>query len=442
MKNVDNERRRARETLLSVDDAVGGIVQALQDTHRLADTLIVFASDQGLDRGEHRVDNKGAPYQDILNIPLVVRFDAVGSTARTENRLASNIDYAPTFAALAGTSMPGADGRNLLPLLTGEQVPWRSDVLTEYVKDDASTPSYCAIRTATEQYVGYDTGEVELYDLTHDPYEISNLARDPASAPEVARLGDVAAAACSLTAWSPPTTLGAPTRFVPVAPYRLLDTRAPGPFGVEKPYAGETLSVGVVGHGTPATPAGAVAVAMNVTVTQAEGTGFVTVFPTGGAVPNASIQNFVAGTTAPNFTIAPIGAQGKVSFFVQGASTHLIIDVTGYFLPAAAATSGRFVPLAPARILDTRTGIGAPAGRPGPGTTVTLAVLGRGGVPATASPPWSSASRVWTRRQASSRCGRGVRRCRTCRTATSTTPARCGRTWRWCRSVRRGPCRS
>ena len=138
----------ARETLLSVDAAVGGIVQALQDTNRLANTLIVFASDQGLDRGEHRIDNKGAPYEDIINIPLVARFDAVGSTARTESRLASNIDFAPTFAALAGTSMPGADGRNLLPLLTGEPVPWRSDVLTEYVKDAASTPSYCAIRTS------------------------------------------------------------------------------------------------------------------------------------------------------------------------------------------------------------------------------------------------------------------------------------------------------
>lgn len=383
VKALDNARRRARESLLSVDEAVGSVVQTLQDTNRLANTLIVFSSDQGFSRGEHRVANKGVPYEEVLNIPLVARFDAVGSTPRTEARLASNIDLAPTFAALAGTSMPGADGRNLMPLLTGEVVPWRSSVLTEYVKNDAPTPSYCAIRTATEQFVSYATGELELYDLVQDPYQVDNLARDPASAAELSRLGGVAAATCSLTAWRPPTTLAAPARFVPVPPYRLLDTRAPGAFGVEKPYAGQTLSVGVVGEGAPATPVGAVAVAVNVTVTQAEGTGFLTVFPTGGSVPNASLQNFTGGTTAPNFTIAPIGAQGKVSFYVEGAATHLIVDVTGYFLPAASATAGRLVALAPARILDTRTGIGAPARWPGPNTTLELAVLGRGGIPST-----------------------------------------------------------
>ena len=76
---------------------------------------------------------------------------------------------------------------------------------------------------------------------------------------------------------------------------------------------------------------------MNVTVTQADGTGFLTVFPTGSAGPGTvPLENFVAGTTAPNFTIARrSAAQGKVSFFVQGPSTHVIIDVTGYFLPAA-----------------------------------------------------------------------------------------------------------
>ena len=303
VKNLDNERRRARETLLSVDEAVGGVVQALQDTNRLANTLIVFASDQGLNRGEHRLVNKGAPYEGIINIPLVMRFDAVGSTARTESRLASNIDFAPTFAALAGTSMPGVDGRNLLPLLTGEQVPWRSNVLTEYVKDDSSTPSYCAIRTTTEEYVALRDGRAGA--LRPRPRPVR--ARQPRPRPGK-RLRGVEAgerrgreSAASRPGRRPPPW-GPPARFVPVAPYRLMDTRAPGPFGIEKPYAGQTLSVGVVGQGTPVTPPDAIAVAMNVTVTQAEGTGFLTVFPTGDAVPNASLQNFVAGTTAPNFT--------------------------------------------------------------------------------------------------------------------------------------------
>src|SRR5688500_13993290 len=66
----DASRRRVRETLLSVDEAVADILDALRDTGRLSNTLIVFASDQGYSRGEHRVVRKGAPYEDILRIPL------------------------------------------------------------------------------------------------------------------------------------------------------------------------------------------------------------------------------------------------------------------------------------------------------------------------------------------------------------------------------------
>jgi arylsulfatase A-like enzyme len=382
LRAVDVSRRRARETLLSVDEAVAGILDALADTNRLSNTLVVFTSDQGFSRGEHRIERKGAPYEDILRVPLVARFDAGGTGARVESRMVANTDLAPTLAALAGTSMPGVDGRSWLPLLQDQPVPWRHDVLTEYVQGGDPIPSYCAIRTATRKYVGYVTGEVELYDLERDPYELANAAGDPAYATDVANLAGRAAASCSLTAWAPPASLGAPTRFVPLAPYRLFDTRVPGPFGVEKPHAGGTLSVRATGTGTSAIPAGAVAVALNVTVTEAEGSGFLTAFPAGARVPLASLQNFTAGTTAPNFTVAPLGAQGKVSLYVHGAAVHLLADVTGYFVPATSATSGRFVGLPPARILDTRAGQGAPAAKPASGGTVALRVLGQGGVPA------------------------------------------------------------
>ncbi len=255
-------------------------------------------------------------------------------------------------------------------------------MLTEYVQGGDPIPSYCAIRTATRKYVGYVTGEVELYDMVRDPYELQNSARDPAYASDVAALSARASASCSLTAWEPPTTLGAPTRFVPVAPYRLFDSRTPGPFGVEKPYAGATISTRVVGTGTPAVPPNAVAVALNVTVTEADGSGYLTSFPAGADVPLASLENFTAGTTAPNFTVAPVGAQGKVSFYVHGSASHVLADVTGYFVPATSSTSGRFLALPPARILDTRIGQGAPAAKPGSGGTVVLRVTGQGGIPA------------------------------------------------------------
>ena len=378
----DASRRRVRETLLSVDEAVADILGALRDTGRLSNTLVVFASDQGFSRGEHRVVRKGAPYDDILRIPLVARFDAMGNVPRVEDRLVANIDLAPTFAALGGTAMPGVDGRSLLPLLQGAPTPWRSDVLTEYVQGGDPIPSYCAIRTATRKYVGYVTGEVELYDMVRDPYELQNAAGNPAYAADVAALAARAAASCSLTAWEPPT-LGAPTRFVPVAPYRLFDSRTPGPFGVEKPYAGATISTRVVGTGTPAVPPNAVAVALNVTVTEAEGSGHLTSFPTGADVPLASLENFTAGTTAPNFTDCPGRRPG------QGVVLRPRLGVP------RAGRRDRL--LRPGGELDQRPVPGAPPGadprhphRPGraggqarAGRHVGLQVTGHGGIPPT-----------------------------------------------------------
>ena len=129
----------------------------------------------------------------------------MGNVPRVEDRLVANIDLAPTFAALGGTAMPGVDGRSLLPLLQGAPTPWRSDVLTEYVQGGDPIPSYCAIRTATRKYVGYVTGEVELYDMVRDPYELQNAAGNPRVRRRRGGAAARASASCSLTAWEPPT---------------------------------------------------------------------------------------------------------------------------------------------------------------------------------------------------------------------------------------------
>ena len=76
-------------------------------------------------------------------------------TARTDGHLVLNLDFAQTFAAAAGVAAPGAEGRSLLPLLTGGNVPWRSDFLIEHWEPPSTpgwVPAYCAVRTTRYLY--------------------------------------------------------------------------------------------------------------------------------------------------------------------------------------------------------------------------------------------------------------------------------------------------
>ncbi len=147
-----------------------------------------------------------------------------------------------------------------------------------------------------------------------------------------------------------------PARYVAVAPGRLLDTRVDG-----LPAAGgATTTVPVAGR--LGVPAGSTAVALNVTVTEAAGPGFVTVWPAGVARPEASNLNVErGGQTIPNLVIVPLGDGGAVDIFTQMA-THLVVDVVGAWEPAATATAGRFVPTGPTRVLDTRSGAAVAGG--------------------------------------------------------------------------------
>ncbi len=181
-------------------------------------------------------------------------------------------------------------------------------------------------------------------------------------------------------------TVVATSRFVPLSPARVFDTRpgetAPGPKGFVA--AGGSIDVQVTGVGEiPAT--GVSAVVLNVTATEAGAAGFVTAWPTGQARPNTSNLNLIQpGQTAPNLVTVPVGAGGKVSFFTQSGA-HLLADIAGYYTGAVSATAGRLVPLTPVRIFDSRPGTSEPGpkGFVGAGATVAVAVAGVGPVPAT-----------------------------------------------------------
>jgi YVTN family beta-propeller protein len=150
------------------------------------------------------------------------------------------------------------------------------------------------------------------------------------------------------------TTLA--SRYVAVAPGRLLDTRSGG----ARPGDGATTRVPVAGRA--GVPAEATAVALNVTATDTTGPGFITVWPAGLPRPEASNLNIERpGQTIPNLVIVPLGDGGAIDVFTQIAA-DLVVDVVGAWRPAASATAGRLVPTDPTRVLDTRTAAPVAAG--------------------------------------------------------------------------------
>jgi len=181
-------RQDQYRSLLAVDRAVGQILDALQDTGRLSNTFIVFMSDNGYMWGEHRLIGKQVSYEESIRVPMVIRFDPLTEEARTDDHLVLNMDLAPTFAELAGVKSPGVEGRSLSPLLRAPGSPWRTDFLIEHERGIQDIPSYCAVRTVDEKYVLYSTGEQELYDLSTDPFELQNVAADPAMQDRVSAL--------------------------------------------------------------------------------------------------------------------------------------------------------------------------------------------------------------------------------------------------------------
>jgi arylsulfatase A-like enzyme len=185
---LDEMHRDQYRVLQSLDEQVGRLIDALADTGRLDNTLIVFTSDNGLLLGEHRWAKKEVPYDESIRVPLVIRYDAIGRAGVTDPRLVLNLDFAPTAAEVAGVDVPPTDGRSLLPLLAGSDKGWRQEFLVELMKGANLVPTYCALRTTDELYTRYATGEEELYDLRSDPYELVNLARVPAEQGRLARL--------------------------------------------------------------------------------------------------------------------------------------------------------------------------------------------------------------------------------------------------------------
>jgi hypothetical protein len=154
-----------------------------------------------------------------------------------------------------------------------------------------------------------------------------------------------------------PATSASDGRYVSSpAPVRLVDSRTGAGLGAAgKLAAGDTRVVQVTGRGgVPAS--GVSAVAVNLTMTETSGAGFLTASPDGSrSVSNVNVEH--ASSTRANFAIVPLDGSGRMRLFTMSGA-HVVVDVAGWFTNGSAGNSGEglFVPVTPGRVLDTRSG--------------------------------------------------------------------------------------
>ena len=179
--------RRYCEALLAVDENLGRVLRFLEDRDELESTVIIYMGDNGFQFGEHGLIDKRTAYEASIRIPLLIMCPDRFRGGSRIPQVVANIDIAPTILDLAGISPPAQiDGKSFVPLLKGEQPPWRDALLYEYYweRNYPHTPTTHALLTDRYKFIRYHGvwDLDELYDMQSDPEETKNLIADPTHA--------------------------------------------------------------------------------------------------------------------------------------------------------------------------------------------------------------------------------------------------------------------
>jgi arylsulfatase A-like enzyme len=166
------------------DDLIGQLLDWLDSTHRLDDTLVIITADHGEAFMQHGwLQHGSTTYDEMIHVPLVFKFPAASGVAIGESLAQVELlDLFPTLASAFGfAALPAFEGRSLLPLLTGSAQVHKDHAFT--LAPRMHFKSF-AVRTPERKYiVKLDQSEIriesrELYDLEADAFERTNLLRD------------------------------------------------------------------------------------------------------------------------------------------------------------------------------------------------------------------------------------------------------------------------
>ncbi len=193
INRIDNIFRNRLRCIMSIDEMLGNIRKVLEQNGISGHTYIFFSSDNGYHLGDYSmVQGKQTPFDIDINVPLIACGPHVAKGS-WQQAIISNIDLAPTFAALAGAQLTAEpDGKDIQQFLreqSTEKINWRNCAIIEHRRvdndvndpdrqepDDGKLPSYTALRFHNLLYVEYETGEISCYDVQNDPYELKNIA--------------------------------------------------------------------------------------------------------------------------------------------------------------------------------------------------------------------------------------------------------------------------
>lgn len=175
--------------ITTMDAAIGEILDALDELGLAEDTIVLYASDNGLMRGERTYGSKNLAYEPATRIPLVVRGPGFVAGREVERRV-STLDFAPTFMDVGGVAKPPfMDGRSL-KRLAGSGGPREFLLEHRYDPSDAtSIPKHRSLLSWPWKYINYvDHDYEELFNLINDPLERTNLAGEEQYAGTLERL--------------------------------------------------------------------------------------------------------------------------------------------------------------------------------------------------------------------------------------------------------------
>ncbi|MBN1669746.1 MAG: sulfatase-like hydrolase/transferase [Kiritimatiellae bacterium] len=174
-----------------IDHEVGRLLAALDRLGVADNTAVIYTTDHGDMCGGHgMIDKHFIMYDDVMRVPLIVRFPGGRPAGRTcEAFVLHALDLAATFCALAGAETPEGFAGRCLPETPGAApAPEREDVFGMWHGGQLGSWTQRMVRNRRWKLVYNFSGEDELYDLETDPAELRNRAADPACKDELARL--------------------------------------------------------------------------------------------------------------------------------------------------------------------------------------------------------------------------------------------------------------